>query len=412
MKSFGIALLWIVAIAIALLLLVRFGRRRKIVLRGRFAPHLVRLVVLVLVALGASAETAHTDEGKGDADKVGQAESDAPDVLHAKTIARWRAMTANFPRFTRAYALWHSNPTAHPAPATLFETRRAGRVPMPPRLRDLITHESTAIGAGEQRPGVGAASLLSALAEAEAYGLIDNWVCAFLWRFGEADGPPRDPAALALHVELGKRLHRHARLANALLRAKAEVKPIAYAPRVWASKGGPKRVVRVREAKARRDLLAAARRLWVQSDAGPWEREALVGFQVEAGSAAAWVLRAETGAETSVGPDKKLQLTRLDLLQAREGAGPVVLRHTWLGTIRLLPGETLRSWDLVKRLQQPAQEKLALAVKQALQGDEAAAALLEGALPLTHRAIREGVAKQPDAKGAPRLRVILTLYTD
>src|SRR5205807_4903632 len=48
----------------------------------------------------------------------------------------------------------------------------------------------------------------------------------------------------------------------------------------------------------------------------------------------------------------------------------------------------------------------------ALEGDEKAAERLEEALPLTHADLRAALTESPRARGAARLRLILTLFDD
>ena len=51
-------------------------------------------------------------------------------------------------------------------------------------------------------------------------------------------------------------------------------------------------------------------------------------------------------------------------------------------------------------------------MQDALEGDEDAADKLELALPLTHIVIRAAVTESPNAKLAPRLRMMLALFDD
>jgi len=88
------------------------------------------------------------------------------------------------------------------------------------------------------------------------------------------------------------------------------------------------------------------------------------------------------------------------------------VNHAWLGRIDLAAGRTLSVWRLAELLSPGAKEKVKSTVKSALAGDEAAALELERALPLARAEVRAAVKASPNAKGAPRLRMILALFDD
>ena len=84
MKTLALALLWILAFFIALWLLVRARRGRPVVLKGRMAPRLARMVVVLLVALGVGTQSSDAGEPQDDAPKKDkQANAQVPDVLNA-----------------------------------------------------------------------------------------------------------------------------------------------------------------------------------------------------------------------------------------------------------------------------------------------------------------------------------------
>ena len=82
-------------------------------------------------------------------------------------------------------------------------------------------------------------------------------------------------------------------------------------------------------------------------------------------------------------------------------------------TIDLLAKSVVSEWKLPNLNPDVAKQKLAETVHELLKNNsEDAADQLERCLPMTHAAIRAGSKELPNAKGAPRLRLILSLFDD
>jgi hypothetical protein len=249
-----------------------------------------------------------------------------------------------------------------------------------------------------------AADLIKALDEAEAAGLIDHWVHAYLWR---------KSALLAdrqSFAELLARLHRHARLANALIRASAEVKPYLRPAQVWRSKGGEPREVLMREIVSMESLLQSAQQHYRTADIGTWQTDAVALLAVASDSSSPVLVRA--GKRHELKPGQAVRFNRLDLIEAPRSAKPVVLEHAWLGRITLPAGRVFAVWDLSGCLSEEARAKVKQTVAEALAGKQEAVVQLERSLPLVQELLRQGLVESPAAGGAPGLRLILSLFDD
>jgi hypothetical protein len=90
----------------------------------------------------------------------------------------------------------------------------------------------------------------------------------------------------------------------------------------------------------------------------------------------------------------------------------IVIEDRWLGKITVPPGDMVSVWAFPRCLDKDANDKVKKAVTAALDDDEKSALALERSLPLVHSLLRDGLREHPTAKGAPRLRLILTLFDD
>jgi hypothetical protein len=76
-------------------------------------------------------------------------------------------------------------------------------------------------------------------------------------------------------------------------------------------------------------------------------------------------------------------------------------------------GGELTAWNAGELLVAAGQAKVQARVRDALAGEAAALAELEGYLPLAHLAIRAGVAaRSPEQPGAAGLRLLLTSFDE
>jgi hypothetical protein len=246
------------------------------------------------------------------------------------------------------------------------------------------------------RGAVAAVDALAALDKAEAEGLYDHWLAAYLWR------RTTSPSA-----SFYARLEQHARVTDALLLARGQVKPPSVSPRAWASKAGPGHAQRVAWDTFVKDVLKTAHDEYPRTEPGTWKRDGVILFAPMASSPAPSVVQGGKVSPLAAGT----RFGRLDLLVTPK-AGKSAVTHEWLGRIDLPAATTLSVWSLEAHLPPEARRKIDEAVKAALDGDEKAALQLERAMPLAHRALRDALAQNASAKGAPRLRTILALFDD
>ena len=413
MKSILLPLLWLAAVVVAAAVIWRIWRGKNVTLRGRFSPQFVRMIVIVLVLLGVGVEKGRADPplhrpGRDTNTRSTESEDGLPGAIDENTIAQWRNFSgqrSGWREAKRAFVKLEST-AGKPDPKTLEEARNLDQW-LPGRFGKIVTADLAAWEKGQPAPRVGADELIAALDNLQRYGVFDPWAGAYLWR---KTSLLVEKAGRTDLVALYARLHQHARIDNTLIRAQAEVKPIPISPRAWMSKAGPSREMRLREIAIRRQLLASARRLYPSSDAGTWQRDAVVDLTLAEDTAEPNLIR--QGRQTTLRQGQRIRFNRLDLVRTPAGKGPSVVEHAWLGRIELPPDRLVTVWDLPGHLSDRAAKKVQQTVLDALNGDAEAAGRLERALPITQQAIRQGVAEAPNASGAPGLRLILTLFDD
>jgi hypothetical protein len=383
----GTACAWLAAGVIALAVYHRLRRGRRVVLTGRFSPRLVRMIVIVLVMFGIGGERDGKGAARAHAPMLGQGPgspraqepgSQLPAKVTVETVQSWVGqqhseswLAAKRQALERAGAGDGTRPV-QPLP---FDAPRT------------------------------APAALQVLDRMERVGCYDPWLVAYLWRqtsqFAAADAAAR--------VTLLARLHEHARIANALIAAHGQMKPLLQLPPGWLNKGGPRREELAPFQRSAAELLRIARELYPKTDAGTWLRDGVVQLTLAKGSRAPVLVRAGTRAPMPAGAP--LRFCRLDLLVTDAEAG-AVLEHDGFGHVVLPPGASVGAWELASLLSKAGTEAVRVAVATALAGDEAAALRLERALPLVHRELRIALLREPQAKGAPRLRLILALFDD
>lgn len=406
MKALGLILLWFGLATLAATLILR-RRTDRPVLHGPTGRRAVRLIAIALVATGLGANTARTPvRAAGGAPDVAASPRTIPADLDALAIAHFRHGTAaalGWFDARRFDALRRAGMTPHDVDDLLMNIN-AG---LPPRLATLITMEVMASVTGQDAPPTTIAEIRAALREVEDRHLFDPWIAAYLWRCVGRTPAGSDAAG---HRALFARLARHVRIAHALIRADDEVRPLTFEARAWRSKGGPRPAQRMREEAIRADLLRAASRLYPTTDLGPWVTDAVTVLTIDATCGGVTLVRAAV--ETPVAAGSSVRYGRLDLLTTPAANGrPTVVHHDWLGRIELPAGRTITVWDLARALSPEVRARVEESVAHVLKtNDEAAALRLERALPLTHDAIRRGLASSPDAAGSGTLRALLVLF--
>lgn len=235
--------------------------------------------------------------------------------------------------------------------------------------------------------------LLAVLDEAEAAHVWDPWLAAQVWqRSSRVQGPPKDLVALYARVL------RHVRVVDALVLAHAETGPVRYLP--WRRKSAAPEGYKAMEVSP--DLLAAAQKHFAVVDGGTWVREATVLLELTEGEATLW----RDGKEQALEVGATVTLTRLDVV-VLDGA----MRHAEAGKV-VHGRKAVTARDLPLFLHWEAGAYVKKKVEAALEGDRSAVDQLGAVLPVAHRAIRSGVARAPDAEGAPALRTLLALFEE
>ncbi len=413
MKWLIVPVLWFLAACLALFVLYRLWRGKPVVLRGRYSPRLVRMVVIVLVILGVGVTK---KPGPGFAAplpvKPDPADAALPEALTPEVIGEWlgsQQATGWFARLKLGLVTLEQAKSEKERTAAV-RLVKALAASLPEAAKALILAEVNALEVGKPIPSASAFDLLAAVAALEKAGLYDHWLNSHLWRRTADRDVKEDKRTVEL---LFMRLEQHARLTNTLIRAQARVRPVYQPPRAWMSKAGPPKGWQAGDAvnkEALADLLKAAKELHASSDTGTWKRDGIAVLKVGKDSGLPRLLRG--GKKRLLSTEESVRLGRLDLLETLADEKPVQLEHAWLGTITLPVGRLLSVWELSRQLPEEAKEKARRTIKAALDNDEDAADKLEQALPLVHSLLRDELKAAPTAKGAPRLRLILSLFDD
>jgi len=352
------------------------------ILRGRIRTFAFRAFATIQVTLGIGVEPAMAEPPVA----PGASPALAPEVL----VEYYRRLSGPSlgVKQRRALARLLYDPDGGRSPGLLAV---AIGYPVPPALAGLLTAPGTATDQ----------NLLATLDQVEGTALVDNWIVAFLWGQLAQIPEPTDPVSRGRRRQLLARLHTHARLAGALVRARAEVGKIAFTP--WRSKAAPPRGYR--DGPSSFEVAAVVHRHFQNTDAGTWETSATIALEVVSGDPGLRLVRAGK-AQASGGA---FRLGRLDLL---ETTSSVVVKHKLIGSIELPAGRQISVWQLPSFVSGHAATVLKTWVTQALSGDQTAIQKLTRVLPVAHAVIRETVKKQPKQPGSPALRMLLALFDD
>ena len=424
------------------------GRRGR-VLHGQTGRRLVRSVAVAAVALGwagASGADEPTRAARGAADgptpAADEVHNELPAVLTPEVVRRWidwRSGGGWRPERTRELDAECVAPPAPPGPpgrAEFARIRRTGdasdeervvraqrfaaSVPSP-ELRRLLLAELEV----EPAPAVTVESLRRTLDEMERQGVYNIYLLGLLWResrrataaAGDGDGDGADAEAVA---GLYRRLHRHARMVDALTLAAAEAPPVALSPRAWMSKAGPGRELeRQREAAAEAVVRALPEAWRTAGEGGPWQTQGGVALTWDAEADRPLTLLRGDGGSYQVEPGRPFVMRRLDVLRlperGGEGEAEAWTLQSSVGPLTgLRAGEVMTAWDLADRLTREAEREVEALVGRvaADPADEEATDRLEEVLPLAHDAIERRVGGDPDAAGAASLRGLLSQFDE
>jgi hypothetical protein len=415
MKWLFTLFLWILALVVALGVLWRIYRGKPVILRGRWTPRVLRMTAVLMVLFGLGAEKAGAAPVPVK-DSKGKVEEELPPTVTAQVLQQWIALhqpASEWTQYKHQYTLLlqrGGKPTEAEANALELMTRT-----LPPKLRGLMLADVKALVEGKRSANATPRELIAVLNEAEEKGFLDPWLTAHLWRKTEGAGDAGERKPL---IDLMARLHRHARLANAAIACKFQVRPIMNPPMAWGGKVGRppqwqqqqifNQLALIQNQAI--DSLKTLKATYAKADIGTWQKDALTLLGIEKGSAPVTLIRAGTaGMPLSEGG---IRLGRLDLLETTPGDKPALLLHPVLGRITIPAGKLVSVWDLPRHLSETSRDALKKYVKDALAGNEKAAQQIELMLPFAQPFLREGLKETPAAEGAPRLRLILTQFDD
>ena len=407
MRWLVILFLWVAAIVVAVVILRRVRRGKPVVLTGRWSPRLVRMIAVVLVLLGLGQEAA-TPVAIGAPTKlpVRTTDDELPKTITLQAVQVWLAEhqeNGTYSPGKRALArvlAGHKLTDEQSRAANLYVRR------LPKPLQKIIRADFPTID--ERTTGdVSHADLTAALDGLEVVGCYDHFWNAYLWRKTATEA--KDPVQ---RIALYARFRQHSRIADALIRAHAQVKPLMEPPRAWMSKAAVKRQDVAGMAAYQtslKDMIQVANEVLPTTDEGTWKRDGIALIKPPKDAAAPVLVR--SGKERVLPVAEPTRFGRLDLLQTSDK--PAAIAHDWLGKVDLPANRLVSVWELPNLLPDEAKKKLDDSVHDALKNNsEDAADRLERCLALSHQAIRTGLKELPTAKGAPRLRLILALFDD
>jgi hypothetical protein len=363
----------------------------------------------VLVVVGAGEEV-NTSEARAAPARlpVRSSDDELPKSVNATTIQMWLTIHQDDGPFTPGRRLLIQALGGRKLVGRDESLARDHARFLGPKMQALLTADLSAIADGKAIPKVAAADVRAALDDLEKNGRYDHYWNAYLWRktataeFADADS----------RIQLYARFRQHARITDALIRAQAQVKPLMQPPRAWGSKAGPKpgdlKSIRAYETSLT-DMMVVAAEVLPTTDEGTWKRDGVALIKPVAGVESPVLIRG--GKERVLPADESTRFGRLELLKTSDK--PATIIHDWLGKIELPANRLVSAWDLPKLLSEAAKQKLDETVHEALNNNsEDATDRLERCLAVSHFAIRAGLRELPNAKGAPRLRLILALFDD
>jgi hypothetical protein len=396
MKWIVTPLLWILALIVGILVAWRIWQGKPIILKGRWSPRFVRMVVFVLVMMGVGNGQESNLTHQVSVDDI-KAEATVVDLLPEKVaenvIARWSALqhrASIWSAFKKDIVLaqnaFEKKETQIPFPSGLPE--------LPEKFRTFVISDLDWLKKGQPyTSSVNIGTTMAVLDEMERNGYYDHWLVAYLWR--------RTPQP---DVELFRLFYQHARIANTLIKAKGN--KVLYEPRAWMSKAGPSRGYYQRL----KETYESSKGIYPFADTGTWEKDGIVLLTIAKGSNPVTLIR--NGKRRVIQPQEVIRFGRLDLLET--GSVVCELEHSEIGPLELPAGQLTDARSINQYLFELGKYNLRKIIEKALDGDEKAVQIIEEALPLAHKNLRESLQNKANAqeKGAPRLRLILSLFDD
>ena len=408
MKWFILPVLWVVALVAAVLIVRRVRRGKHVVLTGRFSPRLIRMIVVVLVLLGVGGEKSLNKAGAFPLTPLKDNPNDPMPTLPVSYWLHHHSPSSGWSQFKKSMVTATMKESIGDTEATSLAAQAAASISHCKLFFTIFSSDLNAFQKGTEPLHIAPKEVLAALDQMEKYGFYDHWLCAHLWRRTRTN----DASESADLARLYARLHQHARVTDALIAAHAQVRPPMEAPHAWMSKAGPRpgEMEQIKAfQRAQSDVMLVAAKLYPSTDEGTWKRDGLILLSPVKDAASPNVIKA--GKLKGFPEGEKTRVGRLDLLEApKDKAG--ILEHEWLGRIELPAGKTASVWELPGYLSKDGVSKLKSMIDKALNGDEKAADQLEKVLPLAHADLRTALKEVPKAKGASRMRMILSLFDD
>ena len=397
MKTLLTVLFWVAAAGLALLLLLRVCRGKPLMI-SKSSSRVLSMAVFLLVLLGVGSERGiGQTEGTSVEDSRRRLLENTPQLLQSEAfVAGWRRMNAveATSEFYRDLELLSAGSEAPQAADVL--ARVLGAVPFREPAQSVVRSILKAkFGAAEESVPLTAEAVLLSLDAVEAQAAIHPAQIR-VFSFAAPLVAPTDPEGA---VRLLTRLHAQARMHEALVAASFGVQP--YQARAWMSKAGAPTEVRMAEVRAVGRILGALPYEYATRNAGLWDREARARVVLKSGEG----LRVVAGGQSlPVAPGAEFEMARLSAWRTQQAA---VVHHDWLGAIELPADRLIFAFQLPDLLKAEALARVAAVGGAALLGSEDAGGKLERSLPLTPPAMLAGCQANPQAKGAPALRLLL-----
>lgn len=287
-----------------------------------------------------------------------------------------------------------------PAPDLETTADRLGRGGKYAALAEVLTAHARARAADRPQDLADLVGMLNALEHVPAY---DAAFAAYLWRRARTV-PVTDAATSARRVTLFARLHRHLRVADALLQAQSVTGPVEFT--AWRSKAAPPPAWSG-DPTVPAGLVDAARKAFADRGDIPWDRVAVELRVVGDGSTRGALLRG--GRPIALVDGTRVRLGRLDVLRAES---ELRLRDGGGLEVRVPAGTELTLDRLAEHLGAADVRTLEALVERAAAGDGEADARIEATLPWCQALLRAWLRAHPQHDAAGKVRMWLVIFDE
>lgn len=444
MKLAATLTIWLLAILLAGLLILRLIRGRPTLVHSAVGRRAIRIAALVLVFTGTSGlvggkAAAQEDNGARPTDGVRTHD----DLLFKENRQDLEQFLDSLPE---QYAAAQMGQTIGQAlgRAMVFQDQAGGApavglypgqlgfiIENAPHIYLVMRTQMPAIQwpipEGTEVPAVlDWQALAAAAGEASQPELIHPAVQLMLWRqLQQMDLQPEDPEMRRALTNTMYKIRRQIGIYEAATRAIAEtgLAPMRMDQRAWMSKAGPRpERHRLRVAENLEDIKVAAQEHYAVHNLGVWETEGLLELYERFSGQRVYIHSDKALDQLNV--DRPTTFGRLDLIETRDG--PSRITAQWLGEIKLPANALLRASDLPPLLSDEAKQKIAETIQAVLDRPERlfdddiidpeeaaaqeAAVQLERHLPLVAPMLADAIREHPEAYGTATLRTLLHQY--